>query len=191
MTLLQVMPEGEPRTLSLRTRDPEVILGELAGIGVGYAHWPIDRVDPDASNDAILAAYRTEIDDLRKQDGYRLVDVARMRPTDTPDWADQAAAARAKFLDEHQHSEDEVRFFVCGSGCFYLHVKSRVYAVVCEASDLLSVPAATRHWFDMGPTPDFVAVRFFTEEDGWIGDFTGNPIASSFPRLDELTVRTS
>jgi 1,2-dihydroxy-3-keto-5-methylthiopentene dioxygenase len=31
-----------------------------------------------------------------------------------------------------------------------------------------------------------VAVRFFEEEDGWVGDFTGDKISSSFPTFDEL-----
>ncbi|HZE15615.1 MAG TPA: cupin, partial [Mycobacterium sp.] len=43
-----------------------------------------------------------------------------------------------------------------------------------------------RHWFDMGARPDFVAIRFFEEQDGWIGDFTGDPIGERFPTLDQL-----
>jgi 1,2-dihydroxy-3-keto-5-methylthiopentene dioxygenase len=40
----------------------------------------------------------------------------------------------------------------------------------------------------MGSRPDFVAIRFFQEEDGWVGDFTGETISSSFPTLDSLLV---
>ena len=91
---------------------------------------------------------------------------------------------RARFLDEHFHKEDEVRFFVAGSGLFTLHVGDRVYELLCEAGDLVSVPDATTHWFDMGPEPSFVAIRFFTEPDGWVGHFTGSDIATRFPRLE-------
>ena len=94
--------------------------------------------------------------------------------TATPTGTTRRAAARSKFLAEHRHAEDEVRFFVAGRGCFYLHLEPEVLAVVCEGGDLLSVPAGTRHWFDMGSRPDFVAIRFFQQEDGWIGDFTGD-----------------
>jgi len=52
------------------------------------------------------------------------------------------------------------------------------------AGDLTSVPDATPHWFDMGPEPDFTAIRFFTEADGWIGHFTGSDIAQRFPRYE-------
>ena len=39
-------------------------------------------------------------------------------------------------------------------------------------------------WFDMGPEPSFVAIRFFTEPDGWVGHFTGTDIAQKFPRYE-------
>ncbi len=49
-----------------------------------------------------------------------------------------------------------------------------------------TVPAGTLHWFDMGSRPDFIAIRFFEEADGWVGDFSGDRISESFPTLDEL-----
>lgn len=61
-----------------------------------------------------------------------------------------------------------------------------MYAVLCEAGDLLSVPANTTHWFDMGTRPDFVAIRFFHDEDGWVGDFCGTDTAQRFASFDEL-----
>lgn len=191
MALLQIMPEDAPGAVLLRTRDTEEVACELAAVGVRYDRWDIDAPPRTSDQDEVLAAYRTEIDDLCAEGGFRLVDVARMHPSEEPNWPAKAAEARAKFLDEHRHDEHEVRFFVHGFGCFYLHLADRVHAVVCESGDLLSVPAGTRHWFDMGPRPDFVAIRFFQEEDGWIGDFTGDPIASTFPRLDELTAMSA
>ena len=89
---------------------------------------------------------------------------------------------RAKFLEEHTHKEGEVRFFVDGSGLFSLHVGDKVYEVLCEKGDLIVVPDSATHWFDMGPAPRFVAIRFFTEADGWVGHFTGSDIAKRFPR---------
>ncbi len=97
-----------------------------------------------------------------------------------------AAGARAKFLDEHTHDDDEVRFFVRGAGIFYLHVGGRIHAVLCEAGDLLSVPAKTTHWFDMGTNPEFCAIRFFHDDDGWVGDFTGDGISSRIPDFDTI-----
>jgi 1,2-dihydroxy-3-keto-5-methylthiopentene dioxygenase len=183
MSLLQIMPEDSAATVLLRTEDPEKIGAELASAGASFERW---RLAPPGDTD-VLAAYREQIGQLQRLGGYQLVDVAAIAPDPgDPQWPAKAAAARGKFLAEHTHDEDEVRFFAAGRGCFYLHVDHRVLALVGEAGDLLSIPAGTSHWFDMGLAPRFTAIRFFQREDGWIGDFTGTGIASAFPSLDEL-----
>src|SRR6202035_3758741 len=64
----------------------------------------------------------------------RHIDVAAVQPDrNDPDWRANAAAARSKFLAEHRHAEDEVRFFVAGRACFYLHLEPEVFAVGCES----------------------------------------------------------
>jgi 1,2-dihydroxy-3-keto-5-methylthiopentene dioxygenase len=186
MSLLQIMSEDDPTRIRLRTQDPTEISQALAPLGVRFERWQVRDLPEDAANADVLEAYRHEVDLLCETGGFRLVDVARLVPSDDPQWPATARAAREKFLDEHTHAEDEVRFFVAGSGCFYLHVAGSVYAVVCEAGDLLSVPENTRHWFDMGERPTFTAIRFFQEEDGWIGDFVPDSIARRFPTLDQL-----
>ena len=100
-----------------------------------------------------------------------------------PDHPDRDAA-RKKFLDEHTHAEDEVRFFVDGRGLFSLHIDGRVYEVLCERGDLIGVPADTTHWFDMGPRPEFTAIRLFNNPEGWVARFTGSDIADRFGRLE-------
>jgi len=49
---------------------------------------------------------------------------------------------------------------------------------------LISVPAGTKHWFDMGADPEFTAIRLFNNQEGWVANFTGDSIASGFPKLD-------
>jgi len=46
------------------------------------------------------------------------------------------------------------------------------------------VPAGTKHWFDMGAEPYFCAIRFFDNPEGWVAQFSGDPIADRFPRLN-------
>jgi 1,2-dihydroxy-3-keto-5-methylthiopentene dioxygenase len=182
------MPEETPGEILLRTEDEHEIADALAAHDVEFRRWPLRAgVAPGMPQDEVLAVYREEITALCQRDSLVLVDVAQLCPEDTPQWREHAAVARSAFLEEHRHAEDEVRYFARGVGCFYLHLDNRVYAVVCTAGDQLSVPSGTRHWFDMGPRPDFTAIRFFKEEDGWVGDFTGDTIARRFPRLDELT----
>ena len=56
--------------------------------------------------------------------------------------------------------------------------------VVCTQGDLISVPADTPHWFDMGARPHFQAIRFFTNPEGWVASFTGSAIAQRYPRFE-------
>jgi 1,2-dihydroxy-3-keto-5-methylthiopentene dioxygenase len=77
-----------------------------------------------------------------------------------------------------------VRLFVEGAAMFYLRAGGKVYMTLCERNDLISVPAGTRHWFDMGPEPNFTAIRMFTTPDGWVARFTDDPIAARFPAFD-------
>ena len=54
---------------------------------------------------------------------------------------------------------------------------------VCEKGDSISCPLI-RHWFDMGPAPDFKCIRLFTDEAGWVAQFTGDAIASRYQDLE-------
>ncbi len=156
------------------------IARELDKAGVLFERWRADRELPaEAGQDEVIAAYRDSIDRLMSRHGFQSVDVIALTP-DHP----QKEALRAKFLNEHTHSEYEVRFFVDGQGLFCIHQGERVYAVLCEKGDLISVSANTRHWFDMGPNPDFKCIRLFTNPEGWVANSTGDPIAERFPRLD-------
>lgn len=187
MTIVQVMADHDRDEIIVRATEQDEIRKILAPFDVHIEQWDTRELGPTAGQDEVLEAYRPEVDKICAAEGFTVVDVVRMVPDpDNPEWREKADAARTKFLDEHRHGEYEVRFFVEGKGCFYLHLGDRIYAVVCEQGDLISVPAGTTHWFDMGLEPHFCAIRFFEEEDGWVGDFTGSDIARRMPTLDEL-----
>lgn len=187
MTFLQIMSATDSSAIAVRTMDRAVIGAELSRRGVFFEQWPVPAgVVATSPADDILAAFADRVAELSGAGGYRFVDIARIHPAPDPESSAAAGAARAKFRDEHRHTEDEVRFFVLGRGCFYLRVDNQVCAIACAAGDLISIPAGTAHWFDMGVDPEFIAIRFFKESDGWIGDFTGDTISSRFPTLDEL-----
>ena len=180
MSRLRIFDEAHPDDPLLSTGVPAAIARELTAIGVTFEQWKASQpIIPGASPDEVMAAYRVDIERLVAERGFRSVDVVSIAP-DNP----QREAMRAKFLDEHFHKEDEVRFFVAGSGLFTLHVDDKVYEIQCVQDDLIAVPDSTKHWFDMGPEPSFVAIRFFTEPDGWVGHFTGTDIAGKFPRYE-------
>ena len=182
MSHLQIFPvEGAAHPVpSFASNDGTLIAAELAQRGIGFERWPARAQLPaHAEAEQILAAYAADIAQVQARGTYPTVDAIRL----TPDHPDRQAL-RQKFLAEHTHSEDEVRFFVEGRGLFCLHIGDEVLQVLCEQDDWISVPAGTKHWFDMGSAPQFCAIRFFDNPQGWVAEFTGDPIAERFPLLD-------
>lgn len=179
MSRLRIYHQQTPSLPLLDLAEHAAIAAELSQVGIRFERWEASRpIAPGAGEAEVIAAYRGDIERLMREEGYRTVDVVSLTP-DHP----QRAAMRQKFLNEHTHTEDEVRFFVAGAGVFTLHIGERVYAVLCEQGDLIGVPDGTRHWFDMSEAPYFVAIRLFSNPEGWVGHFTGDDIAERFPRM--------
>ncbi|MEB3263848.1 MAG: acireductone dioxygenase [Synechococcus sp.] len=187
MSQLSVYPptpaQGSPLP-ELVTGDERIIQYQLEQRGIGFQRWPARTALPREATEAeILAAYAPEIARVQEGGLYPTVDAIRVSPNHP-----ERESLRMRFLQEHTHAEDEVRFFVEGRALFCLHLGDEVLQIVCERDDWIAVPAGTRHWFDMGPEPSFCALRFFHNPEGWVAEFTGDPIADRYPRLDELSV---
>lgn len=181
MSSLSVYHQSSPDLPNKVLTHLEDIASTLAALGVRFERWQaVAPIAPGARQDQVIAAYRPQIERLMAERSHLSVDVIGLTD-DHP----QKAELRAKFLDEHRHAEDQVRFFVAGRGLFSLHIDDYVYALLCEKGDLLSVPAGTRHWFDMGEHPHFVMIRLFSNPQGRVAQFSGDDIASRFPRLDD------
>lgn len=177
MSELTVYRDATPDAPELRTTDPSRIAVALREIGVAFDRWqsPV-AVGPDDDEAAILAAYRPHLDRLMGPGGAGSADVLRLRGA-----GEAYPAMRAKFLSEHTHTEDEIRFFVDGGGHFVMHARGRVYDAHCTAGDLIAVPAELPHWFDAGTAPHFTALRVFTDISGWVPHYTGDDISARFP----------
>ena len=185
MSTLTIYADSNPSALLFTSSQPAEIANELNKAGIRFEQWQAAaNIKAGDSQETVLAAYKADIDKLIAEQGYQTVDVISLDAGSNPEVQAKVPELRAKFLSEHRHSEDEVRFFVDGQGLFSLHLADKVYEVLCQKGDLISVPANTPHWFDMGPRPKFVAIRFFNNTEGWVAHFTGNPIADSFSRLE-------
>lgn len=158
----------------------DTIIAELKKVGLLMERWSHRTLPKDADANLVLEVYAPEIDRLNKAYGFVTVDAIRLLP-DAPD----AAEMRRKFLSEHTHDDDEVRFFVEGSGSFYIRKDELVYQIVCTQGDLISVPRGTKHWFDTGDKPYFAVIRFFTNPKGWEAVFTGDDIATRIPLYEQ------
>lgn len=162
--------------------DFDTIATQLHGIGVLFERWQAQQpLTPESTQDEVLTAYRDAVDRLKQRYGFQSADVVALHPNH-PD----KVAFRNKFLNEHIHEDFEVRFFVAGQGLFYLHVGDKVHCVMCRQGDLISVPANTTHWFDMGENPHFKCIRLFTTPEGWVAKFTGSDIATRLPTFEQF-----
>ena len=180
MSRLRIFSETNGSQILTETSEHASIARELGDVGVRFERWAaMQDVRPGDAPEQVIAAYQEDIDRLKREKGYQAVDVISLHPQH-PD----RESLRQKFLNEHTHAEDEVRFFVAGRGLFTLHIADKVYEILCEQGDLIGVPDNTRHWFDMSEEPSFVAIRLFTNTAGWVANFTGDNIAQRFPRLE-------
>jgi 1,2-dihydroxy-3-keto-5-methylthiopentene dioxygenase len=152
----------------------------LAQNGIDY--WraePGTPVAADAPAEELLAAYKTQIDDLSAQGGYTTADVIDVFP-DTPG----LDAMLNRFSSEHWHDEDEVRFIIEGRGVFHIHpVGQKVFAIECNAGDLIRVPKGTHHWFDLCADRRIRAIRLFQDKAGWTPHYTNTGVDQGFQPL--------
>ena len=179
MTQLTIYSAGPEVAELARTRDPDAIASRLAAAGAKFSRWPtIDLADGVGGED-VLSAYADDITRIRSEGGYRSADVVSIAPAHPA-----RKELREKFLAEHVHVDDEIRFFVLGSGAFYIRDDGEILKLDCERGDFIHVPRGTRHWFDMGAVPSFTCIRIFHDEKGWAAQFTGDDISSRIPPFE-------
>ena len=146
--------------------------------GIWCEYRPLEALQAGLGDNQILKTHDGWLTPFMKKNGYRTADVIRVTPT-TPN----VSAIRDKFLREHTHGEDEVRFFVEGKGLFWFHKETpeeEVFSVQCTAGDLLTVPANMKHWFDLGTAPRVCAIRIFTDQAGWVPHYTQSGIEQRY-----------
>lgn len=125
---------------------------ELAAEGV---HYQALDVDP--------AAHQPALDALKKANGYIEQDEVSLSP-DTPN----LDAICEKFIPEHLHTEDEVRFVLDGEGIFDIRSRDdRWMRVKVEAGDLIVVPKDRHHRFFLTDTRQIRCARLFQDMTGW------------------------
>jgi 1,2-dihydroxy-3-keto-5-methylthiopentene dioxygenase len=163
---------------NIELRDPKEIREFFTARGVFFDQWTCDVVfDDRATQEEILTAYNKDLKPFMEKGDYLTADVISINKL-----TENYDAIRAKFLAEHTHSEDEIRFFVDGQGLFWFNLENEpVFNLLCEKGDLISVPAGTKHWFDAGEKDPFVkAIRIFIDMSGWVPHYTESKIEQRF-----------
>ncbi|HXH32433.1 MAG TPA: hypothetical protein VNJ01_16660 [Bacteriovoracaceae bacterium] len=173
MALLTVQSSG-----SKKITDPAEIKKFMNDRGIVFEQWEasIPLKDEDSS-ETILRAYDHELAPYMRAHGYTNADVINVHQG-TPN----IEAVRMKFLSEHTHAEDEVRFFVDGQGEFFFHLPNgpEVFSLLCEKGDFISVPKGYTHWFDLAPKYHVKAIRVFQTPEGWVANYTNSGIEKKF-----------
>ncbi|ACY16746.1 1,2-dihydroxy-3-keto-5-methylthiopentene dioxygenase [Haliangium ochraceum] len=110
------------------------------------------------------SGYQDTMDHLKGERGYIEQDQVAL----TPDM-DNLDAICAKFIDEHLHDEDEVRFVLEGEGVFEIRARDeRWMKVEVEPGDLIIVPAKRYHRFYLSDSKTIRCVRLFRDKSGWV-----------------------
>lgn len=163
---------------NIELRDPQEIREFFNARGIFFDQWTCDVIfDDRATQEEILKAYEKDLNPFMAEGGYETADVISINKL-----TENYDAIRAKFLAEHTHSEDEIRFFVDGQGLFWFNLENEpIFNLLCEKGDLISVPAGTKHWFDAGESEPFVkAIRIFIDMSGWVPHYTGSELEKKY-----------
>jgi len=174
-----------PNRQSIETQIP-IIKKFLADRGIVLEQWTANKkLSIEDGQDQILNAYSHELKPFMAKYGFKTADVINVHK-ETPN----IEAIRQKFLKEHIHSEDEVRFFVDGEGYFWFHLGENspsfkqfgdeVFCVHCCAGDFLSVPKGQTHWFDLAPKYFVKAIRIFSNQEGWVANYTNSGVEQGY-----------
>jgi 1,2-dihydroxy-3-keto-5-methylthiopentene dioxygenase len=131
----------------------ELTADELNANGVFYTELATDE-----------ASYAAPLARLMRERGYVEQDVVALQPS-TPN----LDAICAKFIDEHYHDDDEVRFVLQGEGIFDIRSRDdRWMRVVVERGDLIIVPKNRHHRFMLTEAKSIRCVRLFRDAGGWV-----------------------
>lgn len=144
--------------------------------GVYFDVWDTIKVNDNDSMEVIIEKYTPFLEPYMNKNGYKVADVININSQ-----TENYDALRKKFLAEHTHTEDEVRYFIDGEGLFWFHLENgEVFNVLCQAGDLISVPAGVKHWFDAGEKPFVKVIRIFIDMSGWVPHYTESAIEKKY-----------
>jgi len=129
-------------------------LDVLKGLGVLY--WYLDPEDYDNNS---------ELKKIREERGYNYRDFIHSEKI--PNLQDKLKI----FFEEHIHDDEEIRFFVDGSGFFDVRdgksPDDRWLRIECKKGDMIVLPAGIYHRFNPDDKMFFHVMRLFCGEPIW------------------------
>lgn len=126
---------------------------DILAEGIHFEQHPVDA-----------AVYQAPLDALKADKGYVEQDEVALSPA-TPG----LDGILEKFVGEHLHDDDEVRFVLDGAGVFDIRSKDdRWMRIEVEPGDLIVVPAKRHHRFMLTEAKTIRCVRLFKDQSGWV-----------------------
>jgi 1,2-dihydroxy-3-keto-5-methylthiopentene dioxygenase len=133
----------------LDTKQP-VSKAYLASLGV--LHWKIDTKDTEKLNA------------IRKERGYNYSDICTVDPEHLPNFEEKVKS----FFTEHIHTDEEIRYFLEGSGYFDVRGHNDEWIRIhCMTGDLIILPAGIYHRFSTDDKKYAQVQRLFVGEPVW------------------------
>jgi len=159
------------------------IARELSSLNVQLNHWPVgDNPEihsllakddlKDEEKEELLQALDGYFEELKDAAGYQSRDLIVLHP-EVPN----LDALLGKFNRIHYHTDDEVRYIVAGEGIFgFVRPDGSQVELTVQAQEYINVPANAEHWFYLTQSKRIKAVRYFTNTEGWVPEYTGTQI---------------
>ncbi|KAH9993934.1 Acireductone dioxygenase [Russula vinacea] len=132
---------------------------DLAGLRrLGVLYWTIPVDSP--------GGWESEIDRIAEQQGYKNRDTVNVTKEGL---GDQYESRLKSFFEEHMHEDEEIRYFLSGSGFFDVrdYPSDKWIRIHVLPGDLLVVPAGIYHRFTLDELNQIKALRLFKEEPKW------------------------
>ncbi|MDG9757473.1 acireductone dioxygenase [Pseudomonas sediminis] len=179
MSSLAVYQHTSPELPNKILNHAEDIASTLAAAGIDYRQVELPAaLRPGCEQAEFDAAYGLWLQAFMGKEGHvqqELFNLQRNHP--------QKLELRARHLDEQSQSTASAWLFLGGFAQLSLHLEDHVYMLQGEKGDLLSLPAGTRYWFDLGEEPHALVARLSASEDAPVR--TDDDIASRFARLGD------
>lgn len=181
MSRLSVHHQSSPQIPNKVLGHAEDITSTLAAAGLRFSVLPLEaRVQPGAPAEEIRAALGEPLAQLMHDHDLSQVEVISVDRRHWPQEGEKPLEPPQEVIADGA----QLYLFLAGQGLLSLHVDDYVYALFGERNALISIPAGTRHWFDLGEFPYCAAIRL-SAANGAQPRPSGDAIATAFPRLED------
>lgn len=151
--------DEDQRAPHRREPNVEVSLEELKKVGCTY--W---RMNTEKYEEGDKYLEDPDLVKLREELGYSYTDMVVVSQEKLPNYLEKLKS----FFTEHLHTDDEVRYFVDGSGYFDVRSgKDEWVRIAMSKGDMMSLPAGIYHRFTLDDTNYAKVIRLFVGEPIW------------------------